>query len=498
MAKDPLIDPWKRYDGHDFRRSSRVKCDVPLLVYGQDSHGEKFVEKTQAIDLNLHGCGFLSRHACQPGSYVTLRFGGERYDGKDKVVRAQVKRSDVQPDSRRMLRIGVELGIPGNVWSYSPIPLDWRRLLGPNGSQEPTPVAAPVLVTRPKPTPPPPVAPDPAVDFESSSPVEIQLDLAPAPSSPVPAVPIALPPSSAPPPVAPPPSPRVADASDSAILTAIEKLLEPAIARALSTLDLQTRASMRQLRETASQRPAGSAGPIRPELDALLDERLADIRSHWDVQLDGYLVRMEECVQRMERHAAQAEQKLVAAEDTVDKALLSFSRQLEEQVNYAVKRASQVIAQKAALSVDHQLLRLTEDAHFVAREVNAMVESDSAAARAELEKVLHSLLEELRTRSEEQAKLLASDTRHKVTSALAALEAEHLALCESRMKSMGSEISQAGSKVTAEFRQGLRAFFYSCLVAAVGAVEEHSKTTLGGLTPDALTAQSDQPPLPKP
>jgi len=187
--------------------------------------------------------------------------------------------------------------------------------------------------------------------------------------------------------------------------------------------------------------------------------------------------------------AAQAEQKLAAAQKLIEKSLLDFSHQLEEQVNFAIKRATQVIAQKAALSVDHELLRLTDNAHFVARDVNTLIESDSAKARAEMEKALHSLLDELGVRSEEQARLLAADARQRVTSALAALETEHLNLCDSRVKSLEQEIRQAGAKVTAEFRQGLRSFFYSCLVGAVSAVEEHSKTTL-----DGLPSEPDQPP----
>ena len=479
MPKDPLIDPWKRYSGQDYRRSSRVKCNVPLLVYGQDSSGEKFVEKTHILDVNLHGSSFLSRHSCLPGSYVTLRFGHEQHGANHKVVRTQVKRSDPQRDSRGMFRVGVELGIPGNVWSYSPVPMDWLRLLGSAPDSESSAPAIPMLVAceKPAPAPPPPPPLDPLPD---NQPIEIHLDM-PADCAPL----TPFPPSQ---------TSESTVSPDTAILMAIEKYLEPALARALSTLELQTRASMRQLRETV-QRPANPI-PVDStlrDLDSLLDERLAGIRAQWDLQLDGYLLRMEECVQRMERHAALAEQRLTAAQEIIAKSLQNFSRQLEEQVNYAVKRAAEAIAQKAALSVDHQLVRLTEDAHFVAREINSMVETDSAAARAELESALRALLEELRTQSEIQAKRLASDTRQKVTSALAALEAEHLALCETRLKTIDNEIAESSAKATSEFRQGLRAFFYSCLVAAVGAVEEHAKTTLDGLSSDP-----DQPPLPKP
>ncbi|HTP70017.1 MAG TPA: PilZ domain-containing protein [Dongiaceae bacterium] len=474
-AKDPLFDPWRRYGGEDLRRSSRVKCTLPLMVYGQNLQGEKFVERTQVIDLNLHGCGFLSRHSCQPGSYVTLRFGGERYEGKDKVVRAQVKRSDFQADSRKLSRVGVELGIPGNVWSYSPIPLDWRRLLTPAPVQESSPV--PVVPEMPSfDVPPVPSIPQ----VHDNEPVEIRLELAPV----VPEVPAAdlLPKSAA------------QEQIQNAVAAAISEQMDLALSRALSTLELQTRASMRQLRESTTQRQATNANPRSKELETLFNERLADIRTHWDHQLDGYLLRMEESAKRMERFAAAAEEKLSVARQIIDNALLSFSQQLQEQVNYAVSRAGQIVAQKAAVSVDHQLVRLTEDAHFVAREINSTVEADAAAARVEMRNALHSILEELRAHSGAHAKLLAADAKQRVASSFAALDAEHQALIDARRRSLDEEILQTGAKVSNEFRHSLKAFFYSCLVAAVGAVEEHSKSTLDGLAFDPEL----KPPLPKP
>jgi hypothetical protein len=469
MARDPQIDPWKRYQGEDYRRSSRVKCTISILVYGQNDQGEKFVEKTHSTDLNLHGCGFLSRHTCLPGSYVTLRFGSERHGGKDKVVRALVKRSDVEPNASRLSRVGVELGIPGNIWSYSPVPLDWRRLLGPAPVQETT--GTPVLVTRERPVPSGHLPPPP-LTIADNQPIEIQLDFSPA------SAPGTL------------PNVRELPQSNAAVIHEIEKEPGPALDRAV---DLQAGAAMRQLRETAPERQSPAADAIPQDLDKLINERLTDVRAHWDLQLDGYLLRMEECVQRTERHASDAERRLTAAQDLVDKTLRNFSHQLEEQVGYAVQRAAELLTQKAALCIDHQLVRLTEDAHFVAREINSMVETDSAAARTEMEKALQSVLEDLRTQSEAQAKFLAADTKQRVSTVLASLEADYLAFCETQKKSLSSDLVQAGTKVATEFRHGLKAFFYSSLVAAVGAVEEHSQTTLGGLSSDR-----EKPPLPKP
>jgi len=475
MANDPLTNPWKRYGGQDYRRSSRVKCHVPLLVYGQNVTGEKFVERTHVTDLNLHGCGFVSRHNCPPGSYVTLRFGGERYEGKDKVVRAQVKRSDADPSPRRLSRIGVELGIPGNVWSYAPVPLDWRKFLGsPLLGDSPAP--APILVAPEKPAPAPV---SPVASIEDTS-MEIHLELSPITVDPV-----------LPEPLSPPAPPQ--ELIDAAVTAAIDRELEPAIARALSTLELQTRASMRQLRETTAQRHSPLSDPTRNSMEQLFNERLSEIRSHWDVQLDAYLVRMEECAQRVERQAAAAQQQLSTTRDMIERAMQSFSQQLDEQVSYAVKRAAQLIGQKASTAIDHQIIRLTEDAHFVAREINSVVESDSASAREEMRATLGSILEEFRTESELHAKRMTAEARQKLSSSLAALDAEHQSLIDHRRKMLDGEIRQTGAKLTAEFRQSFKAFFYSCLVAAVGAVEEHSKTTLEG-----FSADPDPPTLPKP
>jgi len=89
-------------------------------------------------------------------------------------------------------------------------------------------------------------------------------------------------------------------------------------------------------------------------------------------------------------------------------------------------------------------------------------------------------LSEFRRQVEIHATVTASDTTQRVTSALAALDAEHRAACDARRNSIQSEVMKSTEQVTEQFRSGLRAFFYSCLVAAVGAVEKHSQTTREG------------------
>jgi hypothetical protein len=78
----------------------------------------------------------------------------------------------------------------------------------------------------------------------------------------------------------------------------------------------------------------------------------------------------------------------------------------------------------------------------------------------------------------------ATDTTQRVTSALSALDAEHRSACDARRNSIQTDVTRSTEQVTEQFRQGLRAFFYSCLVAAVGAVEQHSQATRDGLSFD--------------
>jgi len=49
---------------------------------------------------------------------------------------------------------------------------------------------------------------------------------------------------------------------------------------------------------------------------------------------------------------------------------------------------------------------------------------------------------------------------------------------------VGDRSARSAQRSTEQFRKGMKAFLYSCLVAAVSAVDEHSKSTLDGLIKD--------------
>jgi hypothetical protein len=79
---------------------------------------------------------------------------------------------------------------------------------------------------------------------------------------------------------------------------------------------------------------------------------------------------------------------------------------------------------------------------------------------------------------------MLAETKERAASSLASLDAENRAACEARRQALEAEVARATERSTDQFRKGMKAFLYSCLVAAVSAVDEHSKSTLDGLLKD--------------
>src|SRR2546429_7948690 len=81
--------------------------------------------------------------------------------------------------------------------------------------------------------------------------------------------------------------------------------------------------------------------------------------------------------------------------------------------------------------------------------------------------------------------VILSETKDRAASALASLDAENRAACEVRRQALEADVSRAAERSTDQFRKSMKAFLYSCLVAAGSAVDEHSKATLAKLPKDS-------------
>jgi hypothetical protein len=131
---------------------------------------------------------------------------------------------------------------------------------------------------------------------------------------------------------------------------------------------------------------------------------------------------------------------------------------------------------------------MTEQKRAVAQELSLEFEARATAARALLVKASNSTLDDFRRHAELQIDLTIADATQRVTSALASLDAEYRATREEHRRAMATDIAQAAERYRTEFRSGMKAFLYSCLVAAVGAVDQHAQSTLAGLSNDPASS----------
>jgi hypothetical protein len=462
----------QRKSGQDMRRSSRLQWRLPLHVYGQDTSGEKFIEVTEVIDFNLHGCAYCSRHCCRAGSYVTLRVLRQGSSGKDKVIRGRVKQVQVPINSRELYRVGVEMDIPGNVWGVSLLPRDWRQFLAARFPAEQTSTAIPSQSTALRPElPVDPLSPD-AVSSINTSPASIRLaQAAYQDTEPMSLELLATRTHSQGDWNANPVSPSE-NCGEEELQGVAASRLESTMLGSRAPLEGETMART-SLGDNVAMETAMRGEPLAPSggKTAELDPSMAE-------HLEGYRSQMEEVIRKMEQLAAAARQDLAASKDLAEKIMEIIEQKVEEQLSRSVERVAATIDQAASRSMDRHLVRLSENAYSVTREVTSQLEAGSATSRAELQAAVRWAVENFRQRSELHAGLIAAETTQKVTSALAALEAEYRALCDRRRESMEGEIKQIATKAAQNLHQTLKAHFYSWLVEAVGAPETSEATAI--------------------
>jgi hypothetical protein len=525
----PAADTTFGYAGPEGRRTTRIERPVPLLITGHDGTGQQFLERTSAVSLNLHGCRYPSRHDCNIGSWITLQIGEAPLGEVVTTVRAQVRSLQIPRNPRDLYHVGVELEKPANVWRIPSPPPDWLTAAQKLAGELPSSKEQTAAATGPGRAPTMPVPPtvhqsdEHATNGETDRRVlsEALAGLAPTINLPSPALP--TPPKSVsltlstdpatqiqagakvaetvttsnveaaaayakPSRVAITPEkflaalqPKIEKAAETAILTAVNKHLAPALHAAVNSIDAAREASMRQLAEGLTQQRSALVHTSKEEVLARVEDRLDEVRGRFDAQLDGYRMRAEEIVQRIDRQAGAAQKNLGDAREVTERAVRDANSRIQTMVTQALADSLREFDQGIKQASHRYLTNFLEEAQSLAREATAHLESNVAEARATVQTSAGEALAEFRRKAELHATVAASDTTQRVTSALAALDAEHHAACDARRNSIQSDVIKSTEQVTEQFRQGLRAFFYSCLVAAVGAVEQHSQVTREGL-----------------
>jgi hypothetical protein len=470
-----------RFSGIEARRSTRIERTVPMIIVGQTKLGLSFEERTAAVSLNLHGCRYPSRHDYSVGSWVGLQVLEPNGENNTPIMRAQVRSIHPPMSPRELYQIGVELEAPSNVWGVPAPPEDWQRLMSGTGAQAQAAAGtAPAKERIPSPAAGPSHAPA-GPEYRSTG----------VTTFPAPPAGLAKPDAAAP--VKPERVVITSDqliaavqgklqqAADKAVHNAINTHLMDAVRQALGKIDDVSRASAHQVEEHSGQRVGTMADSVREQLLGHLDARMAEDRIRWEEQQEAARIRHEETMHRLEGLATDAQNKLTEAQKLFDKFGGEVEPHLRGRMDQTVGRAAEEFESAATRVSDRQLVRLMEDKQMITREAAAQLEACGAQARAQLQNVALTMIEEFKRQMEVQMDLAISDATQRVMSSLAALDAEHREVCEARRRSIQNDVAQATEYSTEQFRTGIKAFLYSCLVAAVGAVDQHAQTTLDGL-----------------
>jgi curved DNA-binding protein CbpA len=116
------------------RRSTRIVHIVPLIVSWLDSHGSTIVEETATVSINCHGFQYFSRQRPPKDASATFKIIANKKEDKPAAHPAYPGRIAWARKSRRLdglFLVGMELGIPLNIWDVDEVPEDWAAFSPP-------------------------------------------------------------------------------------------------------------------------------------------------------------------------------------------------------------------------------------------------------------------------------------------------------------------------------------------------------------------------------
>jgi len=472
------------------RRSTRIERSVPLIVFGQTRLGEPFVERTVSTSVNLHGCRYPSRHDYGVGTWVTLQVVGLNVEPAPPAIRARVRSIHVSQSTRELQQVGVELEIPANVWGIVTPPQDWL------GAEEMTSSMPQFSAIAGSEIEPAATAIDAAMlesEEPASEPEHKLADVATFPSpSPVAAKPSGPTLTEAPKPQRVVITPdglinvlqgKLQQAAEKAVQTAVAKQLDEAVRNALSAIDEVKQSSIQEVQELFPTRVEAATTGMATK-DDIAAVTASVIGTHWKEEMEKYRGHAEELTQRLAQQAADLKRELDRCQEFLGKMSSELEPRVQARLNEAVAYATKAFDGAAAQTVDRRYERLLESTQSLLKEALLKLDARSAEAQASVQGVLNSILANLQGQAESQMNVILSETKDRAASALSSLDAESRAACEARRQALEADVARAAERSTDQFRKGMKAFLYSCLVAAVSAVDEHSKSTLESLTKD--------------
>jgi len=427
----------------------------------------------------MHGCRYHSRHDYGVGTWVTLQAVGLiSSQEKPATVRAIVRSVHPAGSLRELQQVGVELETAAHGWGIERPPADWLSAREANASTaQLAAVIAPAQESATKKA-------DPG---EMMKPEPKMAEVASFPS-PSPAA--SRPPASKvletphPPRVVVTPDRLISalqgklqQEAEKAVQAAVAKQVNDVIRGALSSIDDARRSSVREVQELFPKQ-------IEAMKLSLKEEFAGKMASQWKADMEMYRGRAEEMAQHLEKQAGELRRELANAQEYVEKMTREIAPQIPAHLKEAVTQATSDFESVAAVVVDRRYERLLENVRIVTQEALLKLNTRSAEVQALVKGAVNSGLEEFRGEAELYANMALAEAKERAISALSSLDADSRATCDARRQALETEVARSGERATEQFRKGMKTFLYSCLVAAVGAVDEHSKATLEGLLKD--------------
>ena len=258
---------------------------------------------------------------------------------------------------------------------------------------------------------------------------------------------------------------------------AVAKQVNDVIREALSSVDDARRSSVREVQELFPK-------SIEAMKLSLKEESAAEMAAQWKTDMEMYRGRAEEMAQRLEKQAGELRRELANAQEYVEKITREIAPQIPASLKEALTQATSDFESATAVVADRRCEHLLENVQIVTQEALLKLNARSAEVQALVQSAVNSGLEEFRREAQLQVNMALAETTERAVSALSSLDADSRATCDARRQALETEVARSAEQAAEQFRKGMKAFVSSCLVAAVGAVDEHSKATLDGLRQD--------------
>ena len=228
--------------------------------------------------------------------------------------------------------------------------------------------------------------------------------------------------------------------------------------------------------------------------------RIGEISAKYEEHLSQLQSRSDALAQELEKVSTETRERLTETLALAERTPRGLAPQDLATIEQSVGHAIREFENSAARVSDRQLIRMMEQKQVVTREASLELEARASEVRSLLQKASNNTTEEFRRRVETQVDELMTESNERLVSSLASLDAESRAKVEQRRRTLEADVARAAEQSTMEFRSGIKAFLYSCLVAAVSAVDQHAQTTLAGLSTDpanilqrALDTKANEP-----